>query len=283
MPHAVNVAEDLLGINDAQLVVVRDRVALTALPVPELIADRHVAEGPDNEAGAVRFQSFTGPKIDRLTAYRFHRRGVLNEHLFHVWPAEGYEYPVLTTVIFERRGALVLGADLIPVPDVVFTRDYYGRHMLGFGELLGDYWPRLVEHRIGAEPAPDPYFTNQIGSTLSVLQYLDEGALDVCRSFLLDLTRLWAELHERAEPTAPAERARTEERRVTLMRRAYKGLDYHSPASDGLASVLGWTGANLMFDGVFGPDDPPQPLDARRRYLEFAKTPGAPRRPSDQL
>jgi hypothetical protein len=34
--------------------------------------------------------------------------------------------------------------------------------------------------------------------------------------------------------------------------------------------VLGWTGANLMFDGVFGPDDPPQVMDARRRYLAHA-------------
>ena len=40
----------------------------------------------------------SGPKIERLTAYRFHRQGVLNEHLFHVWPAAGYDWPVLTTV-----------------------------------------------------------------------------------------------------------------------------------------------------------------------------------------
>jgi len=279
MTHAVDLAEDRLGLNDAQLAIAADRVALEPLDVPELIADRAYVAGPANEAGHVRFVSRRGAKIERLTAYRFHRQGILNEHLFHVWPAAGYDWPVLTTVVFEREGAVILGADLIPTPDVVFDRTYYARYDLGaYSALLADYWPKLTPHRLGAEPPPNAYFTKQIGSSLSVLEYLDEGALDIATEFLLDLTRVWVDLHDSAQPVEGPLRARTEERRIALMRQAYKGLDYHSPASDGLASVLGWTGANLMFDGVFGPDDEPQRSDVRRRYLDIDRSPGAPPR-----
>jgi hypothetical protein len=58
------------------------------------------------------------------------------------------------------------------------------------------------------------------------------------------------------------------------MTKAYKGLDYHSPASRSLASVLGWPGANAMFDHVFGPDVDPQPDDGPRTYLGVAVSPG---------
>lgn len=274
--------DDSLGLNDLQLQIVSDAVPLEPLAVDELVADRVIDAGPTNEAGAVRVRCFTGPKISRLTAYRFHRAETLNEHLFHAWPAEGYDLPALTTVIFEMPQMTILGADLLPIADPIFDRTYYGRWLVGYADLLAEHWPGLVAHRLGPEPPPDPYFTKQIGSVLSVLLYLDNDAVPAATAFLHALTRHWTQLHSGAEPRRDALAAATEARRVQLMTRAYKGLDYHSPASDGLASVLGWAGANRMFDSVFGDDAEPQPLDQRRTYLDVAVSPGTitPGRPA---
>ena len=87
-------------------------------------------------------------------------------------------------------------------------------------------------------------------------------------------TEHWTTLHAQAQSRTDADAAAVEARRVQLMTKAYKALDYHSPASDGLASVLGWTGANLMFDHVFGPDLEDQGLDHKRTYLEVEVSPG---------
>jgi hypothetical protein len=147
--------------------------------------------------------------------------------------------------------------------------------MLGYASLLQRHWPSLIAHRIGAEPAPDVYFTNQVGSAASVLMYLDTEAVEPAKNFILELTGLWADIAAGAQPRDQPDNAAVEARRIALMKRAYKGLDYHSPASDGLAAVLGWRGANLMFDHVFGPDIDPQPADSRRKYLDVVSTPGA--------
>lgn len=266
--------KDTLGLNDAQLDIIQRAIALEPMPVDERIADRTYEATATNEAGRVRLRNFTDPKISRLTAYRFHRENMLNEHLFHIWPAEGFDFPALTTVIFEMPQVLILGADLLPIADVVFDRTYYGRWMLGYAEVLKKHWPALAEHRAGPEPAPDPYFTNQIGSTMSVLMYLKHSGLEPAQAFLLELTEHWTTLHAQAQPRTDADAAAVEARRVQLMTKAYKALDYHSPASDGLASVLGWTGANLMFDHVFGPDLEDQGLDHKRTYLEVEVSPG---------
>lgn len=281
MTHAVDNAEDVLALTQAQLDIVSAAIPLEQQPVSPLVADRPWIEGgPDNEPGAVKLRTFTGPKIERLTAYRYHRHGTLNEHLFHGWPGEDYDYPVLTTVIFERRGGIIIGTDLIPSPDVIFDRTYYGRHnlLLAYQDLLADYWPRLTKFRLGPEPAPNAYFTKQVGSPLMVLEYLEEEAIDVAKDLVLDVTKLWTELHAAAEKAPEADRARTNERRNTLRLKSYKGLDYHSPASDGLCAVLGWEATNLMFDNVFGPDEVPQVADARRRYLDMDVSPGTPPR-----
>ena len=267
-------AEDSLGLNQAQLDIVRAAIDLEAMSVDEAIAARTIQAGPENEAGRVRLQNFCDPKISRLTAYRFHRQDKLNEHLFHVWPAQGYDFPALTTVIFEMPQVLILGADLLPIADVIFDRTYYGRWMLGYAEVLKKHWPALIAHRAGPEPAPDPYFTNQIGSTMSVLMYLTPDGLEPAKEFLLDLTAHWTTLHAMAQPRTDAQAGAVEARRVQLMTKAYKALDYHSPASDGLASVLGWPGANLMFDHVFGPDVIDQGLEGRRTYLDVEVSPG---------
>ena len=272
--------EDHLGLLDAQLEIVRSRVALTALPLPEQIAHRRVLAGPTNEAGGVDVRSFTGDKIERLTAYRFHREEVLNEHLFHAWPEQGYDYPALTTVIFEMPALLVVGADLVPIADIAFDPTYYARYLEGYSHLVAARWPTLVAHRVGPEPPPDPYFTHQLGSRLSLLMYLEPAALELARSFLIEVTELWGGVRAAALPTPDVRARRTEDRRVALMRSAYKGLDYHSPASAGIASVLGWEGANLMFDTVFGVDEVEQrPLDRPRRYLDVALSPGTDGRP----
>lgn len=265
---------DTLGLNDAQLAIVQRAIPLTPLPVDERIADRVYAQSPTNQPGAIRTRCFSSDKISRLTAYRFHRGGLLNEHLFHIWPAAGYDYPALTTVVFERPDLCIVGADLLPIADVVFDRTYYERWMLGYAELLAEHWPALIEHRLGPEPAPDPYFTNQIGSTTSVLLYLDPAAIPVAVDFLTALTENWLTLHARAEPRTDALADAVEARRVQLMTKAYKALDYHSPASDSLAAVMGWPGANLQFDAVFGPDQVDQGLDAKRSYLDVAISPG---------
>ena len=104
--------------------------------------------------------------------------------------------------------------------------------------------------------------------------YLTHSGLDPARDFLLDLTEHWTTLHARAERRTDEDAPAVEARRVQLMTKAYKALDYHSPASDGLASVLGWAGANLMFDHVFGPDLQDQGLDHKRTYLEVDVSPG---------
>jgi hypothetical protein len=215
-----------------------------------------------------------GPRLQRTTAYRFQRRDILNEHLFHAWPGEGYDYPALTTVVFELPNALILGADLIPIADVAFDREYYGRWYAEHTELVAEHWPRLSQHLLAPSPPPDAYFTNQLGSRLAVLTNLRADGFGAAVDYVLALTELWTRLYERAEPSPKQHRTRTEERRVQLMTRAYKGLDYHSPASPSLASVLGWTGSNLVFDHVFGPDVAPQPLYERRTYLEVEVSPG---------
>jgi hypothetical protein len=266
--------DDTLGLNDRQLDIVQGAIALTALPVDERIADRVYPETPTNQPGAIRTRCFTSDKISRLTAYRFHRSGMLNEHLFHIWPAQGYDYPALTTVVFERPDMMILGADLLPIADVVFDRTYYGRWMLGYAELLAEHWPGLIQHRLGPEPAPDPYFTNQIGSTTSVLLYLDVAAIPAAVDFLTALTEHWLTLHAQAEPRTDDQAAAVEARRVQLMTKAYKALDYHSPASNSLAAVMRWPGANLQFDAVFGPDEVDQGLDAKRSYLDVVISPG---------
>lgn len=278
--HAVNDPIDHLGLNARQLGLVENRLDLRPLAVDPLIADRVYAAGEagdGSEAGAVRLASYASDKVERFTVYRYHRSGVLNEHLCHGWPAQGYDFPALTSVVFEFPTMTVLGADLLPIADVAFDRTYYGRWMLGYAKLLEEHWPGLVAHRMGPEPAPDAYFTNQVGSTLSVLAYLDADAVEPAVAFLAALTELWASLVEDAQPRTE-DAAAVEARRLALMKRAYKGLDYHSPASDGLAAVLGWRGANLMFDHVFGPDIEPQTMDARRTYLDVASSPGAPPR-----
>jgi hypothetical protein len=269
---------DTLGMNAMQVDIVRRRIALEALPVDPLVADREYAAGEaaeGSEAGRVHLETYTAEGIERFTAYRYHRSNVLNEHLCHGWPDQGYDFPALTTVIFEFPHMTVLGADLLPIADVAFDRTYYGRYMLGYAELLEKHWPKLIAHRLGPEPAPDAYFTNQVGSTLSVLAYLDVDAVEPAKAFLSQLTTLWADIAAKAEPRISDDAAAVEARRISLMKRAYKGLDYHSPASDGLAAVLGWRGANLMFDNVFGPDLDPQPADRRRTYLDVVASPGA--------
>jgi hypothetical protein len=276
--RAVDDPQDHLGLNARQLGIVRERLDLRPLPVDPMIADRVYAAGEaaeGSEAGAVHVESYESGQIERFTVYRYHRSGVLNEHLCHGWPAAGYDFPALTTVVFEFPGMTVLGADLLPIADVAFDRTYYGRWMLGFAELLEKHWPALIAHRSGPEPAPDAYFTNQIGSTLSVLMYLDADAVGPAVAFLAELTELWASLAADARPRTTDDAADVERRRLALMKRAYKGLDYHSPASDGLAAVLGWRGANLMFDHVFGVDAEPQAMDARRTYLDVTTSPGA--------
>lgn len=275
---AVDEARDDLGLNAAQLRIVGNVLDLRALPVDPLIADRVYAAGEaadGSEAGAVHLASYDADHVERFTVYRYHRSGVLNEHLCHGWPAAGYDFPALTTVVFEFPTMTVVGADLIPVADVAFDRTYYGRWMLGYAELLEKHWPALIAHRMGPEPAPDAYFTNQLGSTLSVLIYLDAAAVEPAVAFLTELTELWAELARDARPRTDDDADAVEARRLALMKRAYKGLDYHSPASDGLAAVLGWRGANLMFDHVFGVDAEPQAADSRRTYLDVVSTPGA--------
>lgn len=275
-PH-VNVPEDRLGLNATQVGIAAGAFDLTPLPVDPLIADRAYAAGEaaeGSEAGYVHLESYENPKIERLTAYRYHRSGVLNEHLFHGWPAAGYDFPAITTVVFEFPTMTVVGADLLPIADVAFDHTYYGRWMLGWAELLDQHWPGLIAHRVGPEPAPDCYFTNQIGSPLSALLFLDTDAVQAGMDLVTELTEHWTTLVQRAEPRVEDAEA-VERRRLALMKRAYKGLDYHSPAGDGLAAVLGWRGANLMFDHVFGPDAVPQTMDARRTYLDVATSPGA--------
>lgn len=279
--NAVDDPVDHLGLNALQVGIARERMTLTPLDVDQLVADRQYAAnetGEGSEAGAVHVESYTSEHLERLTAYRYHRHGVLNEHLFHGWPAKGYDFPTITTVIFEFRDLTVIGADFLPIADVAFDRTYYGRYMLGYAELVEKHWPTLVAHRVGPEPAPDAYFTNQLGSAVSVLMYLDADAVRPGIDFLTDITRLWAGIAADATPREGDDVEAVEARRVSLMKRAYKGLDYHSPASDGLAAVLGWRGANLMFDNVFGPDLEEQPADSRRTYLEVVHSPGkAPR------
>lgn len=279
--RAIDQSADLLGLNATQLRLCHDRLQLRPLPVDPLIADRTYRAGdgaPDSEAGAVHLQSFESDRIERFTVYRFHRAGVLNEHLCHGWPGAGYDFPALTTVVFEFPTMTIVGADLLPIADVAFDRTYYGRWMLGYADLLEQHWSSLIAHRIGPEPPPNAYFTNQVGSTLSVLLYLDVDATDPAVSFIADLTDHWAGLVTEATPRVDDAEA-VEARRHALMKRAYKGLDYHSPASDGLAAVLGWRGANAMFDHVFGPDEVPQTSDGRRVYLDVERSPGAaPRR-----
>ena len=281
MTSAVDDPQDHLGLNARQLGIAQERLELRRLPVDPLIADRvyTVGEATDgSEAGAVHLESYESDTLERFTVYRYHRHGVLNEHLCHGWPAAGYDFPALTTVVFEFPTMTVLGADLLPIADVAFDRTYYGRWMLGYAELLQKHWPALVAHRMGPEPAPDAYFTNQLGSTLSVLMYLDADAVEPAVAFLAELTELWAGLAADATPREDDADA-VEQRRLALMKRAYKGLDYHSPASAGLAAVLGWRGANLMFDAVFGTDLEPQDPDARRTYLDVTTSPGAAPRP----
>ena len=268
---------DTLGLIDAQRAIVADVVPLEPLPVDPRIAHEVLEAGrafPESLAGAIRLSTAHGPRVGRTTAYRFQRRGILNEHLFHAWPAQGYDLPALTTVVFELPDALILGADLIPIADVAFDREYYGRWYAEHTDLVAEHWPRLRPHLLAPSPAPDAYFTNQLGSRLAVLTNLTADGFGSAVDYVLALTELWTRLWERAEPTPVARREQTEARRVQLMTRAYKGLDYHSPASRSLASVLGWTGANLVFDHVFGPDEPEQPLDERRSYLDVEVSPG---------
>lgn len=268
---------DRLGITDDQLAILSEAVPLTAQPVDERVADRVYEAGDGGEgtlAGAVRVRVHAAPKCERVTAYRFQRRGILNEHLFHAWPGEGFDFPALTTVIFEMQPGVILGADLIPIADVAFYPEYYG---LWYGEMTSltrEFWPRIVEHMRTPAPPPDPYFTNQLGSRLAILADLTPEGLPVAREYLLALTRLWTHLWSRAEPTPEPQRERAEARRSSLMSLAYKGLDYHSPAAPSLAAVLGWAGANLMFDSVFGPDPVPQPAGERRTYLGVDVSPG---------
>ena len=269
---------DRLGITQEQLAIVGAAIPLTELPVDPRISHHALAagdRGPDTKAGAVRLQTFTGPKLERTTAYRFQRHGILNEHLYHAWPAAGYDYPALTTVVFEMHGGIILGADLIPIADVAFYREYYGVWYGEHTELIKEFWPRLTPYLLAQSPVPDAYFTNQLGSRLSVLANLTPDAMPVALEYVRELTALFTRNWARAEPTPEEHREHVEARRMNLMKKAYKGLDYHSPASPSLASVLGWDGANLMFDHVFGPDDPEQlPLDSRRTYLQVAVSPG---------
>ena len=276
-PAAASDPVDTLGLLAAQRSILADSIALEPLPVDPRI-DGHVLEpgdrGEGSLAGAITLSTATGPRLARTTAYRFQRRGILNEHLFHAWPAPEHDLPALTTVVFELPDALILGADLIPIADVAFDREYYGRWYAEHTALVAEHWPRISPHLLAPSPPPDAYFTNQLGSRLAVLTNLRPDGFEAAVDYVLALTRLWTQLWERAEPTPEPQRARTEERRRRLMTQAYKGLDYHSPASPSLASVLGWTGANLVFDHVFGPDEVEQPLDARRSYLDVEVSPG---------
>jgi hypothetical protein len=282
---ALNDPVDHLRITHEQLAILRSVLPLEELPVDPRIREHAVEvgeRGPETLAGAVALQTFTAPKLERTTAYRFQRRGILNEHLFHAWPASGYDYPALTTVIFEMNGAIILGADLIPIADVAFYREYYGRWYAEHTDLVREFWPRLTPFLRTQSPPPDAYFTNQLGSRLAVLTDLSPDAMPVALDYVRELTRLWTTLWSRAEPTPEIHRDHVEARRKALMTRAYKGLDYHSPASPSLASVIGWTGANLMFDHVFGPDDPDQGLDTRRTYLDVEVSPGTEARQANR-
>jgi len=276
-PDAPSTPTDTLGLIAAQRSILAGVVPLVPLPVDPRIAHEVLevaATSADSLAGAITLSTALGPRLARTTAYRFQRRDILNEHLFHAWPAEGYDLPALTTVVFELPHALILGADLIPIADVAFDREYYGRWYAEHTDLVSEHWPRLSPHLLSPSPAPDAYFTNQLGSRLAVLTNLRPDGFGAAVDYVLALTELWTRLWQRAEPSPAAHREQTEARRVQLMTRAYKGLDYHSPASPSLASVLGWTGANLVFDHVFGPDDPEQPLDGRRTYLDVEVSPG---------
>jgi hypothetical protein len=274
--------EDSVGLLAEQRRILTESIDFRPLPVDPLIEHRSIAAAPGNEAGRVDVVSCSAESVERFTTYRFHRADTLTEHLCHVWPGPGWEFPALTTVLFELPEVCIVGADFVPVGDVAFDRTYYGRYLLGFADVVQRHWPALIAHRIGPEPPPSPYFTLQVGSAAGVLAYLSPAAIPAVIDFLCDVTTAWAQMHDGAQPAPPDRAARVEERRLAVMKQAYKGLDYHSPAGDGLASVLGWEGANRMFDAVFGPDDPPQPTDRRRRYLEVDQTPGSPPpRPGD--
>ena len=264
-----------MGLIDAQRAILAGAIPLEPLPVDPSITDAALEvgdRGPEQLAGAIRLSTATGPKLTRTTAYRFQRRDILNEHLVHGWPAAGYDFPALTTVVFEFPASTCSAPTS---PDR--RRRVRPRPTTAAGcrhaELLAKHWPRLSAHLLGAEPAPDAYFTNQLGSRLAVLMYLRPEGFGAAVDYVLALTTLWTELWERADPSPETQRERPR-RAVALMKRAYKGLDYHSPASRSLAAVLGWTGANLMFDHVFGPDVDDQPLDERRSYLDVEVSPG---------
>ena len=268
--------EDSLGLRASQIRILGDALQWEPLPVPDQITHRIIAAGSANEAGAVDPDSFTAPKIERSTLYRFHRSGTLNEHLAHAWPDAGYDFPALTTVIFEMPEVCIIGADFIPVADVAFDQTYYGRYLLGYADVVARHWPDLTAYRLGPEPPPSPYFTLQVGSSVGVLLYLTPDAIPAGKEFLLNVTAEWTKVYRDAEPVAATRRGDVESRRLAIMKRAYKGLDYHSPAGPGLASVLGWTGANMVFDAVFGPDEPPQSVDEQRTYLDVTVSPGTP-------
>lgn len=276
-PSAPSDPVDTLGLLAAQREILASAVPLEPLPVDPRI-EAHVLEpddrGPGTLAGAIALSTARGPRLERTTAYRFQRRSILNEHLVHAWPAADHDLPALTTVVFELPDALILGADLIPIADVAFDREYYGRWYAEHTALVAEHWPRISPHLLAPSPPPDAYFTNQLGSRLAVLANLRPEGFGAAVDYVLALTELWTLLWRRSEPTPEPQRARTEERRRRLMTRAYKGLDYHSPAAPSLASVLGWTGANLVFDHVFGPDEVEQPLEEKRSYLDVEVSPG---------
>jgi hypothetical protein len=269
---------DHLGITQEQLAIVREAIELQELRVDPRIRDHVLAPGDRGEGtlgGAVRMQSFTGP-LERLSTYRFQRAGILNEHLFHAWPGAGYDFPLLTTVVFEMVGDwIMLGVDMPPVVDVVFDREYYGRYYEGAHRGPDRALAAALAAPAPAEPAARRLLHQPLGSRLSVLVDLDGEAMPAALDYVRAVTRAWVEAWASAEPVQdPAARAQIDLRRWTLMKKAYKGLDYHSPAGPSLASVLGWEGANLMFDHVFGPDEPEQPLTHQRRYLGVDVSPG---------
>ncbi|GIW09672.1 MAG: hypothetical protein KatS3mg061_0729 [Dehalococcoidia bacterium] len=227
--------------------LLEQRLPLEPLPVPE-----HVRYA-ESERGWEDLLLFRAPKIERITLHRFFAYGRVREHLCLGWPAEDYDFPAIGLDLYEHAASFTLVADLLPMQDLAFHRDYYDRYLRGYQQVLTRWWPQLLAHVVQPLPPPPAYFTNQLGSCLALHLPLQYTGLEEAQAFQREVLSCWLDVWEQAEPLPEAERAAYNHRREVLIRQAYKRSDYESIASKVMASVVGWETTNGIFDAVFGP------------------------------
>lgn len=236
------------GLTDAWVRAVESIPGLAEVPLPGPAARM------DAPNGGQWTRLWRGDRLEQATVHEFRSVGKVTEWNMIGVPANGWDFPGVHLVLYQFPGRLHLVADLVPLADVVFQRDYYPRYLDAHREIVARWWKEIVSAASLPDQPPPARAYQQAGSALEISLYLDPSALDVATAFLAEAALGWAAVVAAAEPVGdPALAAAIDLRKDTLFRTFWKAADRQGVAFGIMAEVVGEDLSGQLFDMLWGP------------------------------